>query len=258
VNPSILNLDDRVVFFPVRHHSPTAARLAADLIRKIRPSAVLIEGPSDFNERIDELFLPHTLPIAIYTYFRTASKQLGAFYPFCIYSPEWQAAQTGHHVGASVSFIDMPCHEMRNIESRQHLYSDGELRENAFISLACKRLGLEGFDELWDDMIEAPAVMTLPEYMTRCHHLCYHMRQTRTRVDKVDMTREAFMADKILATMSERRVAFLWSRVAFTAMLSSSGCTVYIRRTMVQAMSLMMVMMSKDQAKIRLSNQELH
>jgi len=32
----------------------------------------LIEGPSDFNDRIDELLLPHELPVAIYSYGRTA------------------------------------------------------------------------------------------------------------------------------------------------------------------------------------------
>ena len=55
----LCDLSARAVLFPVRHHSPTAARLVRDLIARLRPAAVLVEGPADFNERIDELFLPH-------------------------------------------------------------------------------------------------------------------------------------------------------------------------------------------------------
>ena len=62
----------RVVFFPVRHHSPMCARLVVELAERIRPDAVLIEGPTDFNDRIDELLLGHHLPIAIYSYVRLA------------------------------------------------------------------------------------------------------------------------------------------------------------------------------------------
>ena len=51
----------------VRHHSPACARLVAHVIAKVRPRFVLIEGPSDMNERIDELSLGHDLPIAIFS-----------------------------------------------------------------------------------------------------------------------------------------------------------------------------------------------
>ena len=68
--PAILDTDARVVFFPVRHHSPAASRALQDVARLVRPDAVLIEGPADFNPRLTELSLPHELPIAIYSYVR--------------------------------------------------------------------------------------------------------------------------------------------------------------------------------------------
>src|SRR5262249_38070456 len=67
---AICRTDAEVVFFPVRHHSPACARLVRALIGDLSPSALLIEGPSDFNPRIAELELPHQLPIAIYSYVR--------------------------------------------------------------------------------------------------------------------------------------------------------------------------------------------
>ncbi len=75
MNRGILDLDAQVIFFPVRHHSPACARLVRRLIHDLRPSRVLIEGPSDFNSRMAELSLPHRLPIAIYSYVRLPGGQ---------------------------------------------------------------------------------------------------------------------------------------------------------------------------------------
>lgn len=52
----------------IRHHSPACARLVKSLIESQRPRYVLIEGPADFNDRVDELFFSHQLPVAIYSY----------------------------------------------------------------------------------------------------------------------------------------------------------------------------------------------
>src|SRR5436309_3422687 len=99
----------RTVLFPVRHHSPTAAHLVRDLITRLRPAAVLIEGPADFNERIAELDLPHRPPLAIYSFVHLADGlRRGAYYPSCEHSPEWQAVRAGRENGAVVRFIDLP------------------------------------------------------------------------------------------------------------------------------------------------------
>jgi hypothetical protein len=56
LDPEIYRTDGDVVFFPVRHHSPVAARIVQQLIPQIQPSAIAIEGPSDFNDRLSEIF----------------------------------------------------------------------------------------------------------------------------------------------------------------------------------------------------------
>jgi hypothetical protein len=76
-----------VTFVGVRHHSPACARLVADTIETVRPSFVLIEGPADMNDRLDELLLPHRLPVAIYTSYRDSEHTQGSWSPFCEYSP---------------------------------------------------------------------------------------------------------------------------------------------------------------------------
>jgi hypothetical protein len=75
----------------VRHHSPACARVVAHVMAAVKPRHVLIEGPADFNDRLDELVLDHTLPIAIFTYFRQGERVHASWTPFCRHSPEWIA-----------------------------------------------------------------------------------------------------------------------------------------------------------------------
>ena len=58
-------LEPRII--GVRHHSPACARVVRRAIRALRPARVLIEGPADMNGRIEELTLPHELPVAIFS-----------------------------------------------------------------------------------------------------------------------------------------------------------------------------------------------
>jgi hypothetical protein len=59
---------ERVIYFPVRHHSPGCAHHLRRLIAERRPSLVLVEGPSDFDKYVD--LLSHAdakPPLALYS-----------------------------------------------------------------------------------------------------------------------------------------------------------------------------------------------
>src|SRR6185369_9225643 len=156
VPAELLSCGGRVVYFPVRHHSPACAALVRRFILDERPAAVLIEGPSDFNDRLDELRLPHAMPIAIYSYVHLeGGVRRGAFYPFCEYSPEWQALAAAHENGCPVRFIDLPWAELAAAtDEPQNRYSDAELRYGQYVAALCRQLGVEDFDAAWDVMIE--------------------------------------------------------------------------------------------------------
>ena len=72
--------DSRVVYVPVRHHSPACAWHVDRLVRAIRPDAVLIEGPRDATHLIPLLTHEETrLPVAIYTtYVQRRTDEAGA------------------------------------------------------------------------------------------------------------------------------------------------------------------------------------
>ncbi len=199
-------IDDRVVFFPVRHHSPLCARMVVELAERMRPDAVLIEGPSDYNDRFDELYLGHHLPIAIYSYVRLADgSRRGAYYPFCVFSPEWQALQVGRKLGATVRFIDLPWADVAGDDRLSHRYADAEMRGGDYIATLCRRLGVDDFDALWDEMFEVESSMGVDEYLRRGHAFCEHLRRLDGEPRKVDVRREAFMAAEIRRAMEEHR-----------------------------------------------------
>ncbi len=206
LNRDIYSLESEIIFFPVRHHSPAAARLVRQLIRDRQPSLVLIEGPSDFNDRLDELLLPHQLPIAIYSYLHTADNiRRGAFYPFCIYSPEWQALQTAHSLNIPVQFIDQPWSQRETDRQLENAYSDEALTRGHYVDVLCAQLGIEGLDALWDTLFEIDDTLTIEQYMERCHQFCWHLRQSDGHISSSDLEREAFMVDRIRPQIPQDR-----------------------------------------------------
>lgn len=204
-----INLDERVIFYPVRHHSPIAAKVLVELINTIQPAAVLIEGPADYNEHMDQLFLGHRLPIAIYSYVRLRSGQrLGAFYPFSVYSPEWQALQTARKIGAKTRFIDMPWAELAtiNVEEAQattHRYADSRLEQSGYVEALCNEVGVDDFDSLWDALFEVHADLTPQSYLERATLFMLHLRETARAIRGSDVAREAYMMTHIREALDQ-------------------------------------------------------
>ena len=66
-------VSDRVIYFPIRHHSPACAWHLERLIRAWKPQSLLIEGPACFTSLIPLVLNPGTkAPFAIYTSFVNA------------------------------------------------------------------------------------------------------------------------------------------------------------------------------------------
>ena len=146
----------------VRHHSPACAALVRRVIERERPKYVLIEGPADFNARIEELFLGHALPIAIFTHFQDRARRHVSWTPFCEYSPEWVALETARAVNAQPRFCDLPAwHEA--FSERQNRYGEGALRDarerarsERILRELVLRTATDDLDSLWDHLFEQP------------------------------------------------------------------------------------------------------
>src|SRR6185503_16407466 len=94
--------------FGVRHLSPAAAWHLRQLLDRVRPKLVLIEGSDDADELITHIVSPKSrLPIAILAY--TADAPVRTFvYPLATYSPEYQALVWCQEKKAKARFMDLP------------------------------------------------------------------------------------------------------------------------------------------------------
>jgi hypothetical protein len=95
--------------FGVRHLSPGAAHHLERALDALRPTAVLVEGPSDATEQIRHLVHKDTRPpLALLAYTRTRPVR-SIVYPLAEYSPEWVALTWGmRHCPKATRFIDLP------------------------------------------------------------------------------------------------------------------------------------------------------
>jgi hypothetical protein len=94
--------------FGIRHHGPGSARRVLEALDALQPSLVLVEGPSDASDLLPMLADPAMIPpIALLTY-ATDDPGRAIFWPFAIFSPEYQAVCWAARRGAGARFIDIP------------------------------------------------------------------------------------------------------------------------------------------------------
>ncbi|MBI4748566.1 MAG: hypothetical protein HY774_08745 [Acidobacteria bacterium] len=165
---------DRLVFFPIRHHSPACAWHLQKLIYQEKPAAILIEGPEDITPLISTLLDPRTKPpVAIYTTFvdrrhspdvsvpglpDAGPPRFAGFYPFCDYTPELVALKAGQHVGAKLRFIDLTFPEQILAGAKptsRALLDESVFRRSIYLTSLAKRAGCRDHNELWDHLFEA-------------------------------------------------------------------------------------------------------
>lgn len=160
---------ENIYFAPVRHHSPACAYSTLSLIEQIKPDYVLIEGPDSFNGLIAGLLHQDTLPpVAIMAQTEVKAESLNgegdavtrsAYFPFCEYSPEWQALKQGSLHKAQLQFIDLPWSAQVNIDETdegqsQSLQKERYLAHSLFIAQLAKKSGCRDHDELWEQLFE--------------------------------------------------------------------------------------------------------
>jgi hypothetical protein len=190
-------LPDNLTFVGVRHHSPACAALVARTIEAQRPAFVLIEGPADFNDRLDELLLGHELPIAVYTSYRAETTVRRSWTPFCEYSPEWVALATGHRLGATVRFIDLPAWHPA-LADRENRYADTDRYYTEVVERLCRTFGVDNVDTLWDHLVEIADPDGLADRLATYSDLV----RGEAPPSPADREREAYMAAWVRAAVA--------------------------------------------------------
>lgn len=181
---------DGLYFAPVRHHSPACTLALRHLLREVRPSVVLVEGPDDLDHLLPLLQDERTrAPVAWLCQSGQAPagrdeaateegdagddeadrpEMRTSFFPFCDYSPEWLAIREGAALGAQVALIDLPwAHKAWQAEhdaAGQSLMHERYYEHSRYLKAMAGRLGCVDHHELWDRLFELRSPAALADW----------------------------------------------------------------------------------------------
>ncbi|MGB8698114.1 MAG: DUF5682 family protein [Thermosynechococcaceae cyanobacterium] len=104
----MVTTDSNIHLFGIRHHGPGSARSLQQALQALQPDLLLIEGPPEAEPLLP--LLTHAQmhpPVALLLYVPDAPHR-AAYYPFAVFSPEWQAIQYGLQHQIPVRLMDLP------------------------------------------------------------------------------------------------------------------------------------------------------
>ena len=167
-------MQSQTFYLGIRHHGPGSAYSVVQALAAIQPDLILIEGPPE-AESVMALAgnVDMAPPVALLLY---AEDDLAdaAFYPFALFSPEWQALHYGLGHTIPVRFMDLPqshhCALMRQAKAElatATTVADGVtppsplppyLQERAWpadpLTLLAQAGGFDDGERWWDRLVE--------------------------------------------------------------------------------------------------------
>jgi hypothetical protein len=152
---------ERVTVLGIRHHGPGSARSVVAELDRVRPSAVLIEGPADADPLLALAADPGMVPPVALLAYAPDEPRVSAFWPFAIFSPEWQALAWAAANGVPVRFCDLPA----GMVLAAHGADDPAERSQAAVEAAepdpigqlAAAAGYDDPERWWDDVVESRA-----------------------------------------------------------------------------------------------------
>ena len=100
--------NDKINVFGIRHHGPGSARSLVRALHELQPDCILVEGPPEADELISHVLSDDMKPPVSLLIYAPDDFHKAAYYPFAVFSPEWQALLYGCRRGLPVRFIDLP------------------------------------------------------------------------------------------------------------------------------------------------------
>jgi Family of unknown function (DUF5682) len=205
------------VVYGIRHHGPGSARSVREALAALGPDVVLIEGPPEAEGLLalagDAEMAP---PVALLGYV-PGDPKMAAFWPFAVFSPEWQAIRYALGAGVPVRFCDLPAAHQLAMADRRH----ARPRTDPVCDLATAA-GYDDPERWWEDVVEhvpgAAVFSALAEAIT-------FLRAEDTDPDPHDAVREAYMRKVLRRTVKEgyQRIAVVCGAWHVPALLAGAA-----------------------------------
>lgn len=135
--------------FGIRHHGPGSARSLRHALEEFRPDAILIEGPADADPLVGFVAADTMAPPVALLAYVPDSPARAAFWPFAVFSPEWQAMRYGVDHAVPVRFCDLPATNV--------LAAEDDARGGGSDPLAAlaSAAGYDDAERWWDAVVES-------------------------------------------------------------------------------------------------------
>jgi hypothetical protein len=181
--------------YGIRHHGPGSARSLRDALTELSPDVVLIEGPPEADGLVELAGDPEMQPPVALLGYVPGEPKTAAFWPFAVFSPEWQAISYALGAGVPVRFCDLPAAHQLAMAGR----GSGKPRIDPVSELAAAA-GYDDPERWWEDVVEhvpGPAVFAaLAEAIG-------FLRAQDTEPDPRDAVREAYMRRVLRRTVKD-------------------------------------------------------
>jgi hypothetical protein len=206
----------------IRHHGPGSSRSLGAALAALAPDAILIEGPPDADPLIELAGREGMEPPVALLIYRPENPKQSVYYPFALFSPEWQAIGYALAKKIPVRFMDLPMKHQLGLgpEEPEEMpesgaNGDGELPPKLALRLRIDPLQVlaeaAGFGEgerWWEHVVEhrrdgADLFAAILEAMAEVRHRAPPIEDPR------EQRREAYMRRTIRAAKAEgrRRIA---------------------------------------------------
>jgi len=164
--PVVEVVPDGTYVLGVRHHGPGSARGVLAELDRIKPDTVLVEGPADADSLVPLVTAEGMQPpVALLAYDATRPAH-AVFWPYAVFSPEWQALRWAVEQGARARFVDLPSGAVlaaRPAPPVEDIPAEPEEDEGDLdtvvrsdpIALLAHAAGYDDPERWWDDVVES-------------------------------------------------------------------------------------------------------
>lgn len=144
--------DERTRILGIRHHGSGSARAVRAALDTYNPSVVLIEGPPEANDLVQWVGRGLTPPVAVLSY-EVDNPARSAWWPFAVFSPEWQALSWAVENSCEVRFIDLPAAISLALPDDEPQHADGPESQDTPAAAGLGSAQEEAADPIRDDPI---------------------------------------------------------------------------------------------------------
>jgi hypothetical protein len=209
-----------VEVFGIRHHGPGSARSLVAALTDYQPDAVLIEGPADADPLLRWVLADGmTPPLALLGY-APDHPQTAAFWPYAVFSPEWQAMTYALQRGIDVGFCDLPAAAMlarwprrqppdddlgESDDAPSETLSGPPVEQQDPLALLAAAAGYDDPERWWDDLVESRLDSSSPFPLITDAMAELRMIMDQGRDAAREARREAYMRQKIREALKRGR-----------------------------------------------------